>query len=1089
MEVERFLRVILVIFCPVLLVLFPQPVLLAALFEIGQAADLILGPYATNATPSALNHPGRAVIASNHLFVADTRDNRVLIWNSIPTSNNAPADIVVGQPDFSANFSGGGPSGLNWPVGVYSDGCKLLVADSENYRVLIWNNIPTNNGAPADLVLGQPDFYTYERRTNDQSSTRWPWDVHYDGSRVYVVCTSGGRVLVWTNWPTVNNESADLVFGTQDFYQQGAGDLPNEHNMLTPRDLATDGQRLAVSDYNFKRILLWNQIPTNNGAPADVVLLQTNFTSYVTPTNVQFGHGGLWLNATNLYLAGNSCIYRWVGFPTNNNQQPTDYVQIDPSAGLCMGSGMWGVYYGGQHLLAVDCGASRLLIYNSFPPTNTYVPADIVLGQSSLTNNVYFERVGVRTTSDILSTGKKLFISMGADRRIVIHHDIPNVCEEEADNILGLSAFGALLPVPSSSDYISEPGQLWSDGIKLRAVDRLNGVLTWDQIPETDMEYPDHTFTPGLIEGEMPSGMWGMTVAGEKLFVSDYDNQRIFIWNTIPPDGSTNAPDVVLTLTNGTAYHLASDGQRLAAAALEGKVLIWNSIPTTNNTPPDIQLEGQPNPFNLPSGIQIFENQLFIADMGGDRICIYNTFPTNNMAPYDIVLGQTNLTETISGRSLTKMFMPQGISFDGEYLWVSEFKFGDRALRFTANIGTNSPMAPTNFAACPLSNRKIGLSWSNTATNEAYFTLHCETTGSGVTNTYYLPVNTTNVTMSGLTKNTSYSFALAAFNRFGGSAEIFAQTNTLNLTNHPPNIPSNSSPSNGASGVNESHLSLSWNGGDPDADDEVTYCIYFGTSTNQMLVPIESGFTVLFYNDSSALAGTTPYYWKIVATDQDGATTEGPVWNFQTCGLPGEHSTLSISNRPGGVTAPATGSYDFSKGASTWIRAYPSNFWSFSEWEGDFDSTQCNAHIVMDSNRNVCSVFQETLLTNGTPQLWLAQYGLETNNATALADSDGDGLFNWQEYIAGTNPTNISDRFVISSVLGKEQVIVVMPTRAGGLASCHTNRYYSLRERASLGAGGSWSNVIENRLGDNKECAFTNQGTCPAFYRGVVFVQ
>ena len=35
-----------------------------------------------------------------------------------------------------------------------------MVADTDNNRVLIWNSIPTTNGANADLVLGQDNFTT-----------------------------------------------------------------------------------------------------------------------------------------------------------------------------------------------------------------------------------------------------------------------------------------------------------------------------------------------------------------------------------------------------------------------------------------------------------------------------------------------------------------------------------------------------------------------------------------------------------------------------------------------------------------------------------------------------------------------------------------------------------------------------------------------------------------------------------------------------------------------------------------------------------------------------------------------------------------
>ena len=41
-------------------------------------------------------------MAGGKLYVADTQDNRILIYNKIPTTNNAAADVVVGQPNFTS---------------------------------------------------------------------------------------------------------------------------------------------------------------------------------------------------------------------------------------------------------------------------------------------------------------------------------------------------------------------------------------------------------------------------------------------------------------------------------------------------------------------------------------------------------------------------------------------------------------------------------------------------------------------------------------------------------------------------------------------------------------------------------------------------------------------------------------------------------------------------------------------------------------------------------------------------------------------------------------------------------------------------
>jgi len=48
----------------------------------------------------------------------------------------------------------------------------------------------------------------------------------------------------------------------------------------------------------------------------------------------------------------------------------------------------------------------------------------------------------------------------------------------------------------------------------------------------------------------------------------------------------------------------------------------------------------------------------------------------------------------------------------------------------------------------------------------------------------------------------------------------------------------------------------------------------------------------------------------------------------------------------------------------------------------------------------------EILLTNNVPASWMTGFGLTADDASALLDSDGDGLSNWAEYYAGTSPVD-----------------------------------------------------------------------------------
>ncbi|MDF7806327.1 putative glycoside hydrolase [Pontiellaceae bacterium B12219] len=60
------------------------------------------------------------------------------------------------------------------------------------------------------------------------------------------------------------------------------------------------------------------------------------------------------------------------------------------------------------------------------------------------------------------------------------------------------------------------------------------------------------------------------------------------------------------------------------------------------------------------------------------------------------------------------------------------------------------------------------------------------------------------------------------------------------------------------------------------------------------------------------------------------------------------------------------------------------------------------------SDEEVAQLYQQYELVNGVPVDWLPAYGLARTDEAALEDADGDGLLNWEEYVAGLNPTNYS---------------------------------------------------------------------------------
>ena len=97
--------------------------------------------------------------------------------------------------------------------------------------------------------------------------------------------------------------------------------------------------------------------------------------------------------------------------------------------------------------------------------------------------------------------------------------------------------------------------------------------------------------------------------------------------------------------------------------------------------------------------------------------------------------------------------------------------------------------------------------------------------------------------------------------------------------NRPPYEPSNPNPSDGKKNV-KIDIVLEWVGGDPDGD-IVRYDVYLNKSgTSQQKVSENQ--LVTFFDPNPDLEPNTKYYWQIIARDEAGATTVGPLWSFKT---------------------------------------------------------------------------------------------------------------------------------------------------------------------------------------------------------------
>ena len=249
--------------------------------EDGLARSIVPGP-------STLFGPRGACLAgaSGPLFVCDTGHHRLLIWSRTPCSDHVPADLVIGQPDFTRegrNAKGEvGAATLNMPTGVCAAGGVLAVADAWNHRVLIWRGYPETSNRPADVVLGQADFgggLANRGLSQARADTlNWCYGVAIVEGRLVVADTGNRRVLVWHGVPRSNGEPADLVLGQADFTTRddNGGAATGDAGMRWPHAIAVADGLILVSDAGNNRIMGWRGWPNANGAPCDLVLGQAD---------------------------------------------------------------------------------------------------------------------------------------------------------------------------------------------------------------------------------------------------------------------------------------------------------------------------------------------------------------------------------------------------------------------------------------------------------------------------------------------------------------------------------------------------------------------------------------------------------------------------------------------------------------------------------------------------------------------------------------------------------------------------------------------------------------------------------------------
>lgn len=263
-------------------------------FDAYQQPTAVLGQIDSNDTErnagatvsaSSLQYPSGVWTDGNKLIVADAWNHRLLIWNELPLQNGMAADVVIGQKDFTSNqpnIAGLGKDcsaeSLYWPYGVWSNGKELWIADTGNRRVLYYKNIPVDDFATADAVIGQENFA--ERDFNSENAV-WPYSIkiNEDGA-LAIADTQFYRVLLWKYWKDALTEKAAVIIGQPDLKSSGQNQFqlkPSGQTLNWCYDACFYKKGIAVADTGNSRIVIHDGLPLMNNTFADSLIGQPHF--------------------------------------------------------------------------------------------------------------------------------------------------------------------------------------------------------------------------------------------------------------------------------------------------------------------------------------------------------------------------------------------------------------------------------------------------------------------------------------------------------------------------------------------------------------------------------------------------------------------------------------------------------------------------------------------------------------------------------------------------------------------------------------------------------------------------------------------
>jgi outer membrane protein assembly factor BamB len=501
------------------------------------------------------------------------------------------------------------------------------------------------------------------------------------------------------------------------------------------------------------------------------------------------------------------------------------------------------------------------------------------------------------------ASGKKVVAIDGSDGDILWSYNAPDAVEHvevmdvNDDDVPDVAA--AITPWSEQVIMIDGDDQstIWTKTMALSSnVHSLaHGDLDGNDIPDVVVPGSDDDKVYAL-NGTNGNELWTYSTSGEvnTVAVADVDldsildviagsdDQKVYVINGY--DGSLtwsySTADDVMHIQLGD---ISGDGIPNIACVtfgFDGVAYAFKSFSPPVNYPP-----------NTPSNPSPSDGQTYVdpdADLswkGGDP-------NPGDTVTYDVYFGTTSPPQKIISNQTELTYDPGTMNYNTTYYWKiiawdnHNLSAAGPIWDFTVDGPNNQPYTPSDpdpedGATGVDINADLG--WTggdpdtgDTVTYDVYFGTSSDPpmVSSNQSGTSYSPDT--------MDYDTKYYWKIVSWDNHGASSTgpIWSFT-TGSEPNDPPYEPSDPSPGDGAVDVDYLDVVLSWTGGDPDPGDTVVYDVYLEIDNPDPTTLVSDDQSVTIF-DAGNLEPDAHYYWKIVAKDNHGATTHGPVWDFIT---------------------------------------------------------------------------------------------------------------------------------------------------------------------------------------------------------------